>query len=163
MEKKDVIAQLLKQGAKQVKNLTVKNVTVTPQQEYTRLGLSLDKEVRGYRDNGDGTYEEGNVNVIFVSAFSVGSILKDNDEAAFAANHLMSHPDGLGIILSRATIDIIQEDVKAGTEYKNPFASDDTKSTVFDHDAIINHVVGINLSDFGKTRLDKLADKMMGF
>ena len=163
MDKKDVIAQLLKQGAKQVKGLTVKNVTVTPQQEYTRLGLSLDKEVKGFRDNGDGTYEEAPVNVIFVSAFSVGSILKDNDEAAFAANHLMSHPDGLGIILSRAKIDIIQEDVEAGTEYRNPFASEDSKATVFDHNAVINHVVNIELSDFGKTRLDKLADKMMGF
>lgn len=163
MEKKDVIAQLLKQGAKQVKNLTVKNVTVTPQQEYTRLGLSLDKEVRGYRDNGDGTYEEAPVNVIFVSAFSIGSLLKDDDEAAWAANHLMSHPEGLGIILSRAKIDIIQEEVQAGTEYRNPFASEDSKSTVFDHDAIINHVTSVTISDFGKTRLDKLADKIMGF
>lgn len=163
MEKKDVIAQLLKQGAKQVKNLTVKNVTVSPQQEYTRLGITLDKEVNGYRVDENGTYVESPVNVIFVSAYSIGSLLRDNDEAAFAANHLMSHPDGLGIILSRAKIDIIQETVISGTEYRNPFASEDSRTTVFDHDTIINHVVNIELSDFGKTRLEKLADKMMGF
>lgn len=163
MEKKDVIAQLLKTGAKQVKNLVVKNVTVSPQQEYIRLGITLDKEVQGYRVDENGTYVESPVNVIFVSAYSIGSLLRDNDEAAFAANHLMSHPDGLGIVLSRAKIDIVQEVVISGTEYRNPFASNDSKTTVFDHDTIINHVVNIELSDFGKTRLEKLADKMMGF
>lgn len=163
MEKKQVIDQLLKQGSKKVSNLTVKNVTITPQQEYTRLALTLDKSVRGYHDDGSGKYEEGEVNVIFVSAFSVGSILKDDEEAAFAVNHLLTHPEGLGIILSRAKIDIIQEEVPAGTEYKNPFASDESKTTVFDHNSIVNHLINIEISDFGKTRLDRLADKLMGF
>ena len=75
MEKKDVIAQLLKQGAKQVKNLVVKNVTVSPQQEYTRLGITLDKEVNGYRVDENGTYVESFVNVIFVILFHPFHIL----------------------------------------------------------------------------------------
>ena len=33
----EIIAQLIKKGAKEVKNVTVKNVTVTPMNEYVRL------------------------------------------------------------------------------------------------------------------------------
>ena len=163
MERKDIIAQLLKEGAKQVKDVIIKNVTVSPQEEWVRLGLTLDKEVDGYRANAKGDYEEAKVNVIFVSAFSVASILRDDENAAFAVNHLLKHPDALGMILSRAKITIIQESVAAKTEYKNPFASDDSDTKLFDHDAVINHVASITLGDFGLKRLDKLADMMMGF
>lgn len=162
MERKDVIAQLLKSGATSVKNLTIKNVTVSPQQEYVRLGLTIDKEVQGYREN-NGIYEETPVNVIFVSAFTIASLLKEDDNAAFAANHLLKHPDALGMILSRAKIDIIQEKVPAGTDYKNPFASEDSATTMFDHDAIINHVTSLTIGEFGNKRLERLADLMMGF
>ena len=162
METKEVIAQLIKQGAKQVKDVTIKNVTVTPQDEYVRLGLTINKEVDGYRANEDGTYEPAKVKVIFVSAFTVAALLKDNDDAAFAANHLIKHPDAMGMILSRANISIVQEEVKAGEEYKNPF-SDTAEAVVFDHDTIINHIADIKLSDFGMKRLERLADMMMGF
>jgi len=163
MTNKEIIAQLLKNGAKEEKNVTIKNVTVTPKETYTRLGLTLDKEVKGYRQAEDGTYEEGTTRIIFVSSYSIGALLKEDDDAAFAANHLMTHPDALGMIMSRAKIDIVQQKVEAGSDYKNPFASEDSDSTVFDHDTIINHVVNISLSDFGKKRLDKLADMMLGF
>lgn len=163
MTNKEIVASLIKNGAKEEKNVTIKNVTVTVMDAYTRLGLTLDKEVKGYRQQEDGTYEEGTTRVIFVSAYSIGALLKEDDDAAFAANHLMKHPDALGMIMSRAKIDVVQQKVTAGEEYRNPFASEDTDTTVFDHDTIINHVVGINLSDFGKKRLEKLADMMLGF
>lgn len=160
---KEVVATLIKNGAKEEKNVTIKNVTVTVMDAYTRLGLTLDKEVKSYRQNEDGEYEEGTTRVIFVSAYSIGALLKEDDDAAFAANHLMKHPDALGMIMSRAKIDVVQEHVEADSEYKNPFASEDSDAVVFDHDTIINHVVSISLSDFGKKRLEKLADMMLGF
>ena len=163
MTHKEVISQLLKNGANQIKNVVIKNVTVTPFEEYVRLGLTLDTEVDGYRENDNGDFEEAKVNVIFVSAFTIASLLKDQDDAAFAANHLLKHPDAMGMILSRAKINIVQEKVKEGTEYVNPFSSDDTKTTMFDHDTIINHIASIELSNFGLKRLDRLADLMMGF
>lgn len=162
MTRKEVIAQLLKEGAVQVKDITIKNVTVTPLDEYVRLGLTLDKEVDGYRQTETGDYKPAKVNVIFVSAFTIASLLKDDDNAAFAANHLLKHPDALGMILSRATISIIQEKVASGQEYHNPFSNNDD-TTPFDHDTIINHVSALTLSEFGLKRLDRLADMMMGF
>ena len=162
MKNEEIIAQLVKNGAKEVKNVTVKNVTVTPMNEYVRLGLTLDKEVDGYKAEEDGTYTPSKVKVIFVSAFTIAALLKEDDNAAFAANHLLKHPDALAMIMSRAQINILQQSVKAGEEYKNPF-NDNADVTAFDHDVIINHITNIKLSDFGMKRLDKLADMMLGF
>lgn len=162
MEKKEIIAELLKNGGKSVKDLKVKNVIVTRCENYVRLGITLDKPVMGMvtKDNGV-TYEEGETNVIFVSLYSITSLLKDNDDAAFAANHLVEHPEAMSIVLSRASLNIIQEIVEAGTEYKNPWSTNG-EATVFDHKTIITHVTDVTLSDFAVRKLDKLADSLLG-
>ena len=162
MEKKEIIAELLKNGGVSIKDLKVKNVTVTRCENYVRLGITLDKPVMGMvtKDNGV-TYEEGETNVIFVSLYSITSLLKDNDDAAFAANHLVEHPDAMSIVLSRASLNIIQETVEAGTEYKNPWSTN-AEATVFDHKTIINHITDIKLSDFAVRKMDKLADSLLG-
>ena len=161
MERKEIVANLIKNGATMVKDITVKNVTVTPMEQYVRLGLTLDQEVDGFIAKEDGTYEKGKVKVIFVSAFSVASILKEEDDAAFAANHLLQHPESMCVILSRAKINIVQQDVAENEEYVNPW-SENSESTTFDHEVIINHLADVKLSDFAIRRLDKLADAMMG-
>ena len=162
MEKKEIIAELLKNGGKSVKDLKVKNVTVTRCENYVRLGITLDKPVMGMvtKDNGV-TYEEGETSVIFVSLYAITSLLKDNDDAAFAANHLVEHPEAMSIVLSRASLNIIQEIVEAGTEYKNPWSTNG-EATVFDHKTIITHVTDVTLSDFAVRKLDKLADSLLG-
>lgn len=162
MEKKEIIAELLKNGGVSVKDLKVKNVTVTRCENYVRLGITLDKPVKGMvtKDNGV-TYEEGETNVIFVSLYSITSLLKDDDDAAFAANHLVEHPDAMSIVLSRASLNIIQETVEAGTEYKNPWSTN-AEATVFDHKTIITHVTDVTLSDFAVRKLDRLADSLLG-
>lgn len=161
MEKKEVIAELLKNGGISVKNVKVKNVTITHMDNYVRLGVTIDKPVKGYvtKDNG-ATYEEGETNVIFISLYSITSLLKDDDDAAFAANYLVEHPEAMSVIMSCAILDVIQEQVPAGVEYKNPWSSNPT-ATVFDHDTIINHITNIKLSDFAIRKLDKLADKLL--
>lgn len=162
MERKEIIAELLKNGGKSVKDLKVKNVNVTRCENYVRLGITLDKPVMGMvtKDNGT-TYEEGETNVIFVSLYSITSLLKDNDDAAFAANHLVEHPDAMSIVLSRASINIIQEVVEAGTEYKNPWSTN-AEATVFDHKTIITHITDVTLSEFAIRKLDRLADSLLG-
>lgn len=162
MEKKEIIAELLKNGGKIVKDLKVKNVTVTRCENYVRLGITLDKPVMGMvtKDNGV-TYEEGETNVIFISLYSIVSLLKDNDDAAFAANHLIEHPEAMSIILVRASLNLIQETVEPGFEYKNPWSTN-AEATVFDHKTVINHAIDVNLSDFAVRKLDKLADSLLG-
>ena len=161
MERKEVVSNLIKNGANLVKDITVKNVTVTPMEQYVRLGLTLDTEVDGFIQQEDGTYERGKTKVIFISAFSVASILKDDDDAAFAANHLLQHPESMCVVLSRARINIVQQTVAENEEYVNPW-SENAEPTTFDHEVIINHLADVKLSDFALRRLDKLADRMMG-
>ena len=158
MEKKEIINNLIKGGAEPVKGLKVKNVTVTPLENYVRVALTLDTPVKGMV-NKDNNWVEDTTNVIFDSTFSIVSVLR-NTYAAFAANHIIKYPDSLSVLLSGANIDIIQEHVVEGQEYKNPW-SESAETTVFDHNTIINHITDIRLSDFGLRKLDTLADAML--
>ena len=164
MEVKEVVKALLEGGAKKISDVKVTNVTVKALNTYVRVALTLDKKVEGYVLNeSDGTYSAGEVKVIFVSLYSLLSMLKQSEEAAFAANHVANHPESIGLILSGAKIDLIQQPVVAGEEYKNPWSDrSDAEATVFEHDTIINHVVSIEVSKFGEKALDKLMDKMLG-
>ena len=156
MEKKEVVAMLLKNGGKLVKDLTVKNVTVTVMENYVRIALTVDKKLDGMIAQEDGTYKEGKTKVIFVSLYSITAQLKDNENAAFAVNDLLRNPNG-------AEVNVIQEAVKAGTDYKNPWSEkEDANVTHFDHNTIINHVVDIELSDRANALLDRLALSKLG-
>ena len=164
MEVKNVVRNLLESGAKKVSDLKVTNVTVKALDTYVRVALTLDKKVEGYvLNDADGTYSAGEVKVIFVSLYSLLSMLKQDEDTAFAANHVANHPESIGLILSGAKIDLIQQPVVAGEEYRNVWSDRaDAEATVFEHDTIINHVVSIEVSKFGEKALDKLMDKMLG-
>ena len=164
MEVKNVVRNLLESGAKKVSDLKVTNVTVKALDTYVRVALTLDKKVEGYVLNeSDGTYSAGEVKVVFVSLYSLLSMLKQDEDTAFAANHVANHPETIALILSGARIDLIQQPVVAGEEYKNPWSDrTDAEASIFDHDTIINHVVSIEVSKFGEKALDKLMDKMLG-
>lgn len=161
MEKKNVVEQLLKQGSQLVKNLTVKNVTVTPKENYIRLCLTLDKPVKGYVSDDDGNYTLGETKFIYVSLFSVAAILRDNEDASFAVNNIIKKPSSVEVLLNGARVDIIQQPVKAGEEYTNPWSENDTVQ-VFDHDTLINHVTSITFSQRAIGLLGKLAESMLG-
>lgn len=163
MEKKNVIESLIKAGAKSVKNLKVKNVNVVPQENYVRVSLSVDKPIRGFVAQEDGTYKEGESKVIFVSLFSIVAQLRDDENASFAVNHILSHPEAVTVLLSGAQLNILQEDVAAGQEYKNPWSEkENAVTTTFDHDTIINHIVDVKMNERAYKMLEKLAEVMLG-
>ena len=163
MEVKEVVRNLLASGAKKVTDVKVTNVTVKALNTYVRVALTLDTKVEGYVLNeADGTYSAGEVKVIFVSLYSLLSMLKQNEDMAFAANHVANHPETIGLILSGARIDLVQQPVAAGEEYRNPWSDRaDAEASIFEHDTILNHVVNIEVSKFGEKALDKLMDKML--
>lgn len=167
METKAIVENLVKSGATLVKNIIVKNVTIAVKDGYTRVALTLDKPVKGMvqQVDSDGvvTYKEGMTDVIFTSTISLGSVLKSDERAAFAVNQLNMKPDGYQVILSRATIDVVNEAVKAETDYTNPFSTRENKTvTRFEHDTILHHVVSIKLSERANMLLDKMALAMLG-
>jgi len=163
MNKKEICDQLLKEGCEKINDIYVRSIVVTPQSEYTRLGLSIDKSIPQYKEVEKGVFELKEGNTVFVSAFSIGSLLKDNMRAAFAVNYLNAHPDAYNVILSGAKISVIQEKVAAETMYKNPFSGEDAKISKMKYDTIVNHVVSVELSEFALENLKEIAKKMMGF
>lgn len=161
MTRKEVVNALIAAGNVAVKNLKVKSVSVKVEEEYTRLAITLDKPVRGFVQQADNTYVEGETNVIFCSSYDIGSLLKDDENAAFAVNNLIANPDSFKVILSRAMLTVIPEKVEKEKEYVNPFASNQEKKVIFDHDVILHHVVDIKLSDFGLMKLIDLLIKCL--
>lgn len=162
MEKKSVIESLIKAGAKAVKNLKVKGINVVPQENYVRVSLSVDKPVRGFVAQDDGTYAEGESKVIFVSLFSIVAQFRDDENAAFAVNHILKNPESVTVLLSGATLTILQEDVASGQEYHNPWSDNADAATTFDHDTIINHIIDVKMTDRAYQMLDRLAMGMLG-
>ena len=158
----EVIRDLLKSGAKRIDNAVVKGVSVARQDNYDRVALTLARPVTGYILNeNSGEYEKSDdVRVIFVSSFSIGAILADNEDSAFAKRFLMQKPQMLELALSYAKVDILQESVEANTDYVNPFSSS-TEGRTIDHDTIINHITSIELGKRGLRFLAKLEDKML--
>ena len=158
----EVVRTLLKNGAKRIDNAVVKTVSVNRQENYDRVALTLAKPVTGYILNQEtGEYEKSDdVRTIFVSSFSIGAILADNEDSAFAKRFLMKKPQMLELALSYAKVDILQESVEANTDYVNPFSSS-TEGRTIDHDTIINHIVAIELGKRGLRFLAKLEDKTL--
>lgn len=159
-EIKKVVAQLRKEGAESVNNVVVKNVTIKDMDNYTRVSLTLNKEVKQMVTTESGDYEEGMNNVIFASSYSIGAVLSNYEDTAFAKNLLMQSPELLSMVLSYAEIDILLEHVKAGEEYTNPFSSR-SESRVIEHDSIYAHVVDIRLGKNGEKTIQMLKDKML--
>lgn len=157
-EMKQVISELRKNGAELVTNVIVKNVNVKDMDVYTRVSLTLNKNVKQYVVNDDGDYELGENNVIFVSTYSIGALLANDEDIAFAKNTLMKAPDLLTMVLSYAKIDILLEPVTEGTKYINPFS--DKASIEVEHNSIYCHIVGIELGKKGQKIIEKLEDKM---
>ena len=161
MDTEKIISQLMASKTNNVvKELVVRNINVTECETYNRVAITLDKPVKAMIAQEDGTYVEGESNIIFVGNYSIVGALRENEDVAFAGNHLIQHPKALNVVLSGAKINIIQEAVSAGQEYTNPFSSNATP-TVVQHDSFYNHVFDIRLSAFGLKMLDKLAEKMM--
>lgn len=160
---KTVIAQLKKEGAEEVKNLVVKNVTVKELDSYTRVSLTLNKEVRQMVED-KGEYVEGKHNVVFASTISLGAILGNNEDIAFAKNLIMTSPEILTMVLSYAEIDILLEEVTKGQKYENPFGNkvkDDEDKRQFDHDTILVHPIAIRLGKKGQKIAQMLESKML--
>ena len=160
MEKNVIISNLVKKGGIVIKDLKVKNVNVTVKENYTRVALTLDKEVDGYTSEDGVTFEKGKTNVIFLSLYSISSILKDDEDTAFAASYAVEHINTVKVLLSGANISIIQEQVEEGEDYVNPW-SENSEPVKFDHSTIINHLTDIKLGKFGEKALEAIFNKML--
>lgn len=157
----EAVASLRKAGAKAEKGLIIKNVTVTDCDSWTRIALTLNREVAGPVSDEEGNWAMGTTNVVFLSLYSVIGVLKNTDDTIAVASYIASHPTALQVILNGATVEILQQEVKANATYVNAFTGQETEHEA-DHDSLFNHLVSIEFTDRSRRAIEKIEDKLLG-
>lgn len=159
----NTIKKAISQGCKRINSVRVKNVNTTEKDNYVMVSFTLANPVDGYISEDNGlTYKKGKTNIIYTSLFAITGAIKEDEDLAWMASKLQENPDALKLILSGATIDILQQEVIAGEECINIF-SKNPEPQFYDHDLIINYVISFKLSRVGEKMADKLADKILGY
>lgn len=157
----EAVASLLKAGAKKESGLIVKNVTVTELDNYTRIALTIDKEIDGAVSDENGAWSIGKTRIVFVSLYSVIGLLKNTDDAMTIASYVVNAPKALQVLLSGAKISIAQQSVGAHATYVNAWTGEETEHDS-DHDSIFNHLIAIEFTDKGRRAIEKIEDKLLG-
>lgn len=158
----DAVASLRKSGAHSEPNLTITNVNVTDCGNWTRVAITLNREVTGPINDENGAWTMGTTRVVFMSLYSIIGTLKNVDDTLAIASYVASHPTALQILLSGAKIELLQQTVKANETYINAFTGEETEHES-DHDSIFNHLVSVALSDKGLRAVEKIENKLLGF
>lgn len=158
-----IIKGIIAAGGKKIAGIRVKNANFTEKDNYTMVSFTLANKIRGYvRDEETGTYKEGLTNVVFTSLFAICGALKEDDEKAWIANHLLNHPTALPLLFAGSTIDLVQSEVPAGVTYRNPFSSrENIEGVTYDHETIINNVIKVRFGKMGEIAASRLMDKML--
>ena len=156
----DAVAALRKSGAKS-ETVTICNVTVTDCKNWTRIGLTLNREVDGAVSDEEGNWSFGKTRVIFVSLYSILGLLKNTDDTLAITGHIADNPTALQVILIGAKTELLQQEVKAHATYVNAFTGEETEHDS-DHDSLFNHLVSVEFTDKGKRAIEKIEDKLLG-
>ena len=159
------IKKLIATGCKRINSIRIKNVNFTEKDNYTMISFTLSTLIRGFVSNDNGvTYQEGMTNTLFTSLYAIVGAIKEDDELGWMANALLDNPQALNLIFNGGTIDILQQEIVAGEQFTNPFSTrNDAAVQVYDHDIIINHIIGFKLGKTGEKMAARFADKLMGF
>lgn len=159
------IKKLIATGCKRINSVRIKNVNFTEKDNYTMISFTLSTPIRGFVSNDNGvTYQEGMTNTLFTSLYAIVGAVKEDDELGWMANALLDNPRVLNLIFNGGSIDILQQEIVAGEQFTNPFSTrNDPTVQVYDHDVIINHIIGFKLGKTGEKMAARFADKLMGF
>lgn len=159
------IKKLIAAGCKRINSVRIKNVNFTEKDNYTMVSFTLSTPIRGFVSNDNGiTYQEGMTNTLFTSLYAIVGAIKEDDELGWMANALLDNPQALNLIFNGGSIDILQQEIVAGEQFTNPFSTRNNAAVqVYDHDIIINHIIGFKLGKTGEKMAARFADKLMGF
>ena len=155
----DAVAVLRKSGTSE--NVTIVNVTVTSLDKWTRIALTLNREVNGAVIDEENNWTMGKTRVVFISLFSILSLLKNTEDTLAITSHIANHPSALQVILSGAKVELLQQEVKAHSTYTNAFTGEESEHDC-DHDSIFNHIVSIDFSEKSRRAIERIEDKLLG-
>lgn len=160
---KNIIQNLVTNGCKRITDIHIKNIDYTEKNKNTIVSFTLSEPVFTYQQKQDGSCCWGRTSIIYTNISAIIKALLEDEEISWMASPFMENPEYLNLILNGAHIDILQQEVLANTKYKNPFGNPNTEGIIFDHNVIINHILGFKLSETGKVIAEKLVDKLLGF
>lgn len=156
----DAVAALRKSGATS-EIVTICNVTLTDCKNWTRIALTLNREVDGPVCDNNGNWTLGKTRVISISLYSIVSLFKNTDDTLAVASYIASHPTALQVILSNANAELLQQEVKANETYVNVFTGEEVEYES-DHDSLFNYLVSVKFTDKGLKAIEKIEDKLLG-
>lgn len=156
----DAVAALRKSGATS-ETVTIMNVTVTDRKSWTKITLTLNREVDGAVCDQDGNWSLGKTRVISMSLYSILDLFKNTKDTLAVASHIATYPTALQVILVGAKAEILQQEVKANETYINVFTGEEVEYES-DHDSIFNHIVSVEFTDKGHEAIEKIEDKLLG-
>ena len=112
----NIIKKLIASGCKRVNSVRIKNVNFTEKDNYTMVSFTLASPIRGFvSEDGGVTYQDGKTTTLFTSLYAIVGALKEDEELGWMGNALLDNPKALNLIFNGATVDIIQQEVPAGT------------------------------------------------
>lgn len=160
---KEIVKHLIAAGATRITNVQVKNVNVEPIGDYHRVSLTLTSPIPGFvSDDNGATYKKGVTTIMFSTNWAIAGCLREDEDYAWLGTHVSLKPNSLKVLLSGAKIDILQQVIGAGEEYKNPFTTrKDPDSKVYDHETIINNIIGIKFSKTGERAANNIMDHLL--
>lgn len=156
----EAVASLRKSGAKSEKDLVINNVTITEKENWTRVALTLNREVDGPVLDED-NWTMGKTCVVYLSLYSIVNFLKNVEDTAAIASHIVHHPTSLQIILNGGKVEILQQEVKAQATYIDVFTNEELEYEC-DHDSLFNHLVSIEFTDKGRKGIEKIENMLLG-
>ena len=149
------IKNLIVDGWRRKNGMKIRNVIVTEKETYCMMTFNVVPAIPGYLyDEQTGEYVKGMTNNIFSSTYAVAGVMKENEEIGWLANNIIEKPKLGNVLFNGGTIDIITKEFTAGDVFQSPFGNGEEQ--VFDHDCIINLVVGIQLGNNGRKMLDSI-------
>ena len=161
----EIVNELVSNGAHRYDNLKIMDVKLTEEEKYTRVTILIASTIPGdvTKDRGI-TWEIGPTHRIFSSTYAIAAMFQESMETSWLSSTVIEDPELLIHIMIGGMIDIVQQTIKAGVPFKNPFASSgSSKEISFDRDTVVNHLVGFRYGTAGRYYADALAVKMIGF
>lgn len=179
---KQIIKNMLADGAKKFDKLFVKSVNVTIKDSHVMVSFTFKTQIPGYVSNDGIDYVLGKTSTIYSSMYAIVACMKENDEIGWAAalvnnkvNELLEDSsieknvkekkisNILSMMFFNASITVLQREFAAGEPITNPFSTrvvDESELHSYDHDVLVNDIIDIKLGERGNKTIEKFADSV---
>lgn len=156
MEKKEIIANEVKNGAVLVENLVVADVAVSADADITKKYVTIKftaSDVEHATADGTGYVK---VDYVVMSVLSLIGGLGDDVKPSIK-RHIKQCPTVLEDLLFKAKMSVLQMKIDAGKPYTNPFASEPKPVDPTSVNKVYSHIASVDFGSDGKSLLKQIS------